>query len=94
MQIGATNFSSTQSLGRTNRIDYAAPQTPRPASFHTTDQLDISPEAELLSRTLETKTDFRADKVAQMKSAIAEGNYDTDEKLDSAMMKMLDEYLS
>jgi negative regulator of flagellin synthesis FlgM len=94
MQIGATHLSSSQALGRTTRIDHAAPQTPRPASFSTTDQLDISPEAELLSRTLETKTDFRADKVAQMKAAIAQGDYDTDEKLDSAMMKMLDNLLS
>lgn len=91
MQIGATSVSTSQALGRSTRIDYAAPQTPRPASFNTTDQLDISPEAELLSRSLETKTDFRADKVAQMKAAIAEGNYDTDEKLDAAMMKMLDD---
>lgn len=94
MQIGATHVSSSQTLGRTTRIDHAAPQTPRPASFNTTDQLDISPEAELLSRTLETKTDFRADKVAQMKAAIAQGDYDSDEKLDTAMMKMLDELMS
>ncbi len=95
MQIGATtHLPSTQALGRTTRIDQAAPQTPRPAGGSSSvDQLDISPAAELLSRALETKTQFRPDKVAQAKAAIANGDYDSDEKLDAAMSKMLDEIL-
>jgi anti-sigma28 factor (negative regulator of flagellin synthesis) len=92
MQIqGASHLTSTQALGRTTRIDSPAPQTPRPAGLSTVDQLDISPEAEALSRALETRTDFRADKVAEMRAKIEEGNYDTDEKLDLALSRMLDD---
>jgi anti-sigma28 factor (negative regulator of flagellin synthesis) len=94
MQINsATHLPSTQALGRTTRIDQGATQAPRPSFSNSVDQLDISPEAEVLSRALETKTTFRPDKVAEMKAKIAQGDYDSDEKLDSAMSKMLDDLL-
>jgi anti-sigma28 factor (negative regulator of flagellin synthesis) len=51
------------------------------------DQLDLSPEALSLNDTSEV---FRSDKVAQMRDAIAAGNYDTDEKLSVALDRMLD----
>ena len=52
------------------------------------DQLDLSPEALSSSGTGEV---FRSDKVADLREAIAQGNYDTDEKLSIAMDKMLDQ---
>lgn len=92
MQINSTtHLPSTQALGRTTRIDQASAAPPRPSFSGSVDQLDISPEAELLSRALETKTDFRASKVAEMKAKIAQGDYDTDDKMDAAMSKMLDD---
>ena len=95
MQIGATtSLPSTAALGRTTRIDQAALSTPRPAGGSSSvDQLDISPAADLLSRALDTKPTFRADKVAQAKAAIANGDYDSNEKLDAAMSRMLDDLL-
>jgi flagellar biosynthesis anti-sigma factor FlgM len=53
------------------------------------DLLDLSPEA--LSIASESPSEsFRADRVAQLRQAIAQGNYDTDEKLTEAMSRMLD----
>lgn len=54
------------------------------------DQLDISPEADMVSRARELP-DVRADRVAEIKAAIADGTYDTAEKLDIALDRLLDE---
>lgn len=54
------------------------------------DQLDISPEASLLSQ-LRDVPDIRADKVAAIRSQIANGTYDSDDKLDAALSRLLDE---
>ena len=53
------------------------------------DRLDISAEA--LSRSREAEQPFRADKVAELRAQIEAGGYDSDEKLDAAVSKMLDE---
>jgi anti-sigma28 factor (negative regulator of flagellin synthesis) len=55
-------------------------------------QMELSPEALAVSGSQSTET-FRADKVAQMKEAIASGKYDTDEMLDKAFDRMLERYL-
>lgn len=56
------------------------------------DQLDISPSADMASRALENASaGIRADRVAQIRSAIEAGNYDTDEKLSMALDRLLDE---
>lgn len=56
------------------------------------DQLELSPEALAVSASHSTET-FRADKVTQMKEAIASGKYDTDEMLEKAFDRMLERYL-
>jgi flagellar biosynthesis anti-sigma factor FlgM len=53
------------------------------------DLLDLSPEALSVSSTAPSET-FRADRVAELRQAIAQGNYDTDEKLTEALSRMLD----
>jgi flagellar biosynthesis anti-sigma factor FlgM len=94
MQIqGTSHLPNSQPLSRTMRIDQGGSPAARPSFSSSEDQLDISAEAEFLSRALENRPEFRSEKVAQMKAAIAEGDYDTDEKLDAAMMKMLDDIL-
>ncbi len=56
------------------------------------DQIELSPEALAVTAGQSTET-FRADKVAQMREAIASGKYDTDEMLERAFDRMLERYL-
>lgn len=54
------------------------------------DQLDISTEAELLMRVRELP-EIRADRVAAIRAAIAAGTYETQDKLEIAVGRLLDE---
>lgn len=54
------------------------------------DQLDISHEADLASR-LQDIPDIRADRVAAIRAEIEAGVYETDDKLDRAVSRLLDE---
>jgi len=94
MQISG-NFSvsgadAARSSGRSN-----APAQPTAAAGSEiatpVDQLDLSPEALSALSTQPSGEPFRADKVASLREAIAQGNYDTDEKLSIAFDKLLDQ---
>lgn len=52
------------------------------------DQLDISAEAQLM----QTQGGIRADRVANIRAEIASGQYETPEKINSAVERMLDEF--
>ena len=52
------------------------------------DQLDISLEAQ----ALQTHGNVRADRVATIRAEIASGKYETSEKINSAVERMLDEF--
>lgn len=54
------------------------------------DELDISHEADAISRVREMP-EIRADRVAEIRAEIAAGVYETDEKLDIAVGRLLDE---
>jgi len=54
------------------------------------DRVELSGVSDLL-KTLKAGGDFRAEKVAEIKSQIAAGTYETDDKLDAAADKLLDE---
>ena len=54
------------------------------------DQLDISPEAELVSRVRDLP-DVRTDRVAELRAQIATGVYESEAKLDVALGRLLDE---
>jgi len=54
------------------------------------DEVSLSPEASLVSQVREMP-DIRADKVADIRAQIARGTYETDEKLNVALDRMLDE---
>ncbi|MBI1247399.1 flagellar biosynthesis protein FlgM [bacterium] len=58
--------------------------------FDTVDELDISHEADFASQ-VKNIPDIRADRVAQIKAQIADGSYLTDDKLDIALNRLLDE---
>ena len=57
------------------------------------DQLDISREADMVSRIRDIP-DIRADRVAEIRAAIEAGMYETPEKLDIAVGRLLDEISS
>lgn len=54
------------------------------------DQLDISPEADLVSR-IHDLPEIRADRVAEIRAQIESGAYETEAKLDVALDRLLDE---
>ena len=88
MQIhGLSNVHGAQALN--------GPHATRPSggaatsgTFSTSDELQISDAAARLSET----SDIRAAKVAQIRAAIADGTYETSEKLGKALDRMLDEF--
>jgi negative regulator of flagellin synthesis FlgM len=58
----------------------------------TGDQLDISAAAQAAIDAVDQAEDgFRADLVARVKNEIAAGTYETAEKLDSALSRLLDD---
>jgi negative regulator of flagellin synthesis FlgM len=89
MSIQGVNFvHSSQAISGPHRT--AAPAAPATGSLAEADQLDISPTADLASRALDTSV-IRADRVAQIRSAIEAGSYESDEKLNVALDRLLDE---
>lgn len=54
------------------------------------DELEISPEADLVSRAAELP-EIRADRIDEIRAQIADGVYETDQKLDIALGRLLDE---
>ncbi len=56
----------------------------------TTDVVDISETGRLLEMAAQLP-DIRSDRVAQLRAQIAQGSYDTAEKLDMAVERLLDE---
>ena len=78
IQTSAVNLQTqnkTQSTTNTNSVPV--------------DQVEISAEAQLMS-TQAAGTEIRADRVADVRAQIAEGNYDTAEKMDIAMSRLFD----
>lgn len=90
MQIyGPSQLHGAQSINapHTPRVA-AAPQSNR--AVETTDQLDLSPAAQIASRLSEIP-DIRADRVASIRAAIESGAYESADKLDIALDRLLDE---
>lgn len=54
------------------------------------DQLDISPEADFVAQARDLP-EIREDRVAAIRAQIASGTYETPEKLDIALSRLLDE---
>ena len=94
MQIpGNFSVSGVDAARTVGRSNSQAQPTAEPAakSAIPIDQLDLSPEALGTANVNSTSETFRPDKVASMKQAIANGDYDTDEKMSIAFGKMLDQ---
>lgn len=80
-----SNLSSVKPGARTTGAQAPSPNR----SIDTNDELTLSSEA--LSQLSSKGSDFRADKVAQLRAQIADGSYETPEKLDIALDRLLDQ---
>ena len=93
-------MSSINSVGGSGYIQKAyakqsptkSSETSAPSSTRGADRLELSQVNHLLGQ-LKTN-DVRTDKVNDIKSQIAAGTYETDDKLDGAADKLLDDVLS
>jgi negative regulator of flagellin synthesis FlgM len=90
MQInGPAHLHTAQSINAPHRTP-APPAGPSSTTNREVDQLDISQEADLVSRVHDAP-DIRADRVAEIRAQIESGVYETDDKLDIALNRLLDE---
>lgn len=85
---GVNSVHVPQGIAGPHRATAAA--APASSSLTEVDQLDISPTADLASRALES-SDIRTDRVAQIRAEIEAGGYDSDEKLNVALDRLLNE---
>lgn len=91
-------MSSIQGLGGTGPVQQPTSVTPKnPANAAATEKPTLADRLELsgvshLFQALKTN-DVRADKVADVKAQIQAGTYETDDKLNGATNKLLDEVL-
>jgi negative regulator of flagellin synthesis FlgM len=90
MQInGPAHIHGPQSINAPHRPMNASAATSAPRAAEV-DQLDISPEADMVSRAREM-SDIRQNVVSRVRAEIEAGTYETPEKLDIALGRMLDE---
>ena len=85
MQIRPTNnVNTTQAINlqTRNTTEKSSNQLP-------VDQLDISAEAQLMN--VQSASDCRADRIADIRAQIAQGQYETADKLDVAMSRLFDQ---
>lgn len=91
-------MSSINSIGGNNPVQrviskpvFKSTPTEAPQTTNNTDKLELGGMSHLLTQ-LKTN-DIRVDKVQQIKEAIANGTYETDDKIDGAVDKLLDDVI-
>lgn len=99
MQInGLQSAQSIQSLAGTQRAKPSqAAEAVASSPAITTDELDLSPEAQALSDVqatgkAEASTGIRQERVDAIRQAIANGTYESPEKLSGALDRLLDSF--
>ena len=92
MQVnGITQLHGSQSINAPHFNRTTGPATPAsPSLINTTDELQLSPAAQMASKLSEIP-DIRWDRVNAIKTAIANGTYMTDDKMNVAVDRLLDE---
>lgn len=86
---GMTHIHSAQPIHGPHRPAAPAPAAASPAAS-APDQVDISPLADLVAQARDLP-DIRADRVAAIRAQIAAGTYETADKLQVAVDRLLDE---
>ena len=90
MQIyGPSHLHGPQGVSPPHGRSSLRPSQPGPTSI-AGDQLELSEAGQAAARLAEA-AEVRHDRVAQIRQAIAEGTYATDEKLNIALDRLLDE---
>ena len=90
MQInGPSHIQGPQSVSPTQPADPAQQSGPA-AELTGSDEVSISREADLLSR-IGDLPEVRQERIDQIRAEIANGTYETQEKLDLAIARLLDE---
>ena len=90
MQIyGPGGVHSAHAVNRPHASRVEAPSIGR--TEQPQDTVEISSSANFVD-LVHQLPDIREDRVAAIRAAIAEGSYDTDQKLDVALSRMLDEF--
>ena len=88
---GSSHVHSAQPINAPHKFAGASQaQAPQSRGFSGVDQLDISPEADMLAQ-VHNLPDVRQDRVNEIRAQIASGTYETDAKLDAALSRLLDE---
>jgi negative regulator of flagellin synthesis FlgM len=91
MQIyGPAHLHGPQGVSAPHAKSIATPPASARQSIDTNDTLEISSQGAIASRLGEIP-DIRHDRVAAIRQQIAEGTYETPEKLDAALDALLDE---
>jgi negative regulator of flagellin synthesis FlgM len=86
---GTSHVHAAQPIAPPHRLA-ATPATSGTAHSFGVDQLDLSPEVEFAAQARDLP-DLREDRVASLRAEIARGTYETPEKLDLALSRLLDE---
>ena len=100
MQIyGPFRVSTTQNTSGVQRNQPQKPveSNPQAKSTEPVDQLDLTSAATATNRLEQASQvtvggDIRIDRVAEIRRQIAEGTYETPERLDAALERMLDQF--
>ena len=89
MQIyGPAQLHGPQSLSAPHNARVQPNQPTR--STQAADEVHISAEAEMIGQMSEMQ-DVRQDRISSIRAAIADGTYETSDKLDRALDRLLDE---
>lgn len=83
---GSSPVRSTNPAGPSAAANAAKPQSAIPAPQ---DEVQISAAGQMMDR-LSDAPEVRAERIAQIKEAIENGDYDTDEKLEAALSRMFE----
>lgn len=86
---GPTQLHGAQSIGAPHSARVASPAATSP-SAPIQDELQISDAGQFVEQVHQLP-DVRQDRVAQIRAQIASGTYETDEKLNIALGRLLDE---
>lgn len=87
---GINGFGGPHPL-RPQSTPNSSPERPKPLPGEKADQVVISDVARLMHKIAQLP-EIRTEKVHQVKQAIAQGTYETEEKLSIALDELLDEY--
>ena len=86
---GTSQVHAAQPLNPPHRLSPTQP-TRGASSFSGVDQVDISPEADFVAQARELP-EIREERVAALKAQIQSGTYETADKLNTALSRLLDE---